>query len=306
MSRSKIEKAIKERQADFLKATKEVYDGYLTSIQDNLIELFPNCWGKIKEELNAGAGSELKGNFLAVHSSSALCVNNFVPFKAYHKKRSCRLPLGSTTYFGFDEEPEFETKLRTGLKLPNGEDRTPPHLDFYLENDKTIIGIESKFTEYFGIKKPNYLSKDRKTKEERNNLEPYRDQKTLDYLPEGFHDKIIEYYYHYNGASQHLHIAQLIKHSIGLLKKCRENGKEAVLVYLYWEPTNPTDNLFTNHRDEIVVFGEKMRQFEPNIKFIPLSYPKFWELCIDDKSLDDLLKEHIHKVRERYEFKIEF
>lgn len=56
--------------------------GYLESgkAEDNLITKFSN-WEEIKNEFQKGNGRELEKKFLAVHSSSALCVNNFAPFK---------------------------------------------------------------------------------------------------------------------------------------------------------------------------------------------------------------------------------
>ena len=132
-----LEKAIEAHQTDYLKH-KNVVDGYLVSAKDNLIEPFPNCWEQIEREFNEGDGNELKPKegkkpkFCAVYSSSALCVNNFVPFKEHHAE------LSFLNYSGFDEA-RFEKKLSTGISFPN--------LDFYLENKTTVIGIESKFTE---------------------------------------------------------------------------------------------------------------------------------------------------------------
>jgi hypothetical protein len=277
-------------ESRFVRYKDKYVEDYLVCDEYNLIEPFLGIWEKIKEELGGGKGNELKKKFRAVKSSAALCVNNFAPLK----KRSVNFSfLG---YTGFCEtKTQFEQELQTGL------DGHSPNLDFYLENDKTIIGIESKFTEHFGRKRPNHRTQDRQTKELRNNLEPYRDRKTLDYLPEGFHGKIIDHYYG-DDELKYLDIAQLIKHSIGLLKKC--NKKKAVLVYLYWEPkaviSKRSEKLFAKHQEEIEKFGEKMKLFESDIKFIPLSYPEFWKMYENDP----LLKEHIGRVRERYEFAI--
>jgi len=288
MSPSKIEKTIIARQTEFLKHKDVDEKGYLAHPQDNLIEPFPH-WEQIKKEFNEGKGSELKRSggkppkFLSVRSSSALCVNNFAPFKAHGSK------LSFSDYSGFDET-RFEKEQPTGL------DGTQPHLDFYLENKTTIIGIESKFTEYFVPKRPNHPTKHQDpTKSRKNNLEKYCNKKELNYLPKGFQESIIEHYFADN-EPQHLDVAQLIKHTIGLLNNRRE--KKVVLVYLYWEPLNPTvDNLFVEHRRDIEKFKSLMERF---IKFVPWSYPEFWKLYENE----DLLKEHIRKVRDRYEFEI--
>jgi hypothetical protein len=276
-----------------VKSKNKGIEDYLVRSEYNLIEPFPN-WKQIEEEFNEGDGHELKwgrGNppkFRAVLSSSALCVNNFAPFKE-HCTNSKLSFLG---YSGFLEKcVRFEKKLSTGISKPN--------LDFYFENKKTVIAIESKFTEHLGSPKPpNRQRKDRQTGIKENNLKKYLNWVELNYLPKEFHDSIIEHYYN-DDKPQRLDVAQLIKHTIGLLKNCREKKKEAILVYLYWEPQNPTiDNLFAEHRHNIKMFKHRIERF---IEFVPLSYPEFWGLYQDD----DLLKGHIGKVRERYEFKIE-
>jgi hypothetical protein len=284
ISREKIVQQIIEHHRKNFMLDKDIdANGYLKLPEENLIEPFRN-WDNssgeksIKSELLAGAGGELNAenglHFLAVHSSSALCVNNFAPIKANKKEF---LFLGNTDFI----TAEFEKPLPTGLQRM-------PHLDFYLENETTIIGIESKFTEYFKKQAPN-----RPTKDYKNNLEPYYHQEKLQYLPNGFQENIIEHYFG-DDIAKHLDIAQLIKHTIGLLHNKGE--KKAVLVYLYWEPLNPSiDNLFEKHRYEITDFKKRI---EPFIEFVPMSYPKFWERYKNDT----LLEKHIRKVKERYAF----
>jgi hypothetical protein len=294
-----LEKVI-EAQTDFFKPKSEVLDEsdrrYLRPgcFEHNLIRPFSNWENEIKTELKRGKGGELEGrkpHFLAVHSSSALCVNNFAPFKEHHAGLSF---LG---YSGF-REARFEEPFPTGLQ------GIPPHLDFYLENDTTVIGFESKFTEYIARRQPNGEKRDSETNILRNNLEKYCDRMELSYLPEEFRTNIIKHYYN-DSTLQHLDVAQLIKHTIGLLNYCRKNNKEkAVLVYLYWEPLdwetlNSTDCIFAEHRRNIEDFKHRIEQFSP-VKFIPWSYPEFWKRCENDALLDASLKEHIGDVRTRY------
>jgi len=301
MSNSKtlLEKRIIETQIKFLnKGVDE--KGYLKSDdpQDNLIEPFSN-WEQIANELNEGACDELKShggkpNFLAVHSSSALCVNTFAPFKEHCKKLD-----GVLTYPDMEEPPGFD-KAKFGKQLPTGLDETPPPLDFYLGNKTVTMGIVSKFTEYFDKKAPNHP-----TESEQNNLEPYRDRKKLYYLPKEFQENIIEHYFH-DDSPQHLDVAQLIKHAIGLLKHRRHKipRKKAVLVYMYWEPLHCkvlTNTPFAEHHRNIGEFERRMSQFERFIDFVHVSYPDFWRIY----AKDDLLEEHIRNVRDRYEFEIE-
>lgn len=154
--------------------------GYVDKNECNLIEKFSN-WEAIKSELQEGQGSELKKDngvikFNAVHSSSALCVNNFAPFKEKKDKFS---------FFGYSDftEATFEKKLPTGISTPN--------LDFYLENKNTVMGFESKFTELLIKKLPNIVT-DSKTKV--GNLQKYLNRKEeLNYLADDFFDFIEEY-----------------------------------------------------------------------------------------------------------------
>jgi hypothetical protein len=105
------------------------------------------------------------------------------------------------------------------------------------------------------------------------------------------------------GDPQHLDVVQLIKHAIGLLnpdnRKEKKKDKEAVLVYLFWEPLDRATlhPLFAEHRRNIEKFQSRIEQF---IEFIPLSYPEFWKLYVND----GLLKEHFFNVKERYWFNV--
>ena len=102
--------------------------GYLSSMNpvDNLLPNVTN-WNIISSEIGKGQGSELKiekngrMKFCALHSSAALCVNNFATLKQ-NKDAISFLKYSNFT------EAVFEKKLSTGISTPN--------LDFYLENSK--------------------------------------------------------------------------------------------------------------------------------------------------------------------------
>ena len=255
------------------KVTKKVdAKGYLSTAEDNLIELFEN-WEKIKEELSNGNGNELENKFLALHSSSALCVNNFAPFKE---------KAGEISFFGHSkfEKAEFEKKLSTKISRPN--------LDFYLENVETIIGIESKFTEHF---KANL-------EHTKINLCKYYNRKELNYLSQKFMDDII---LHYISSSEkmYLDVAQLIKHSIGLINEKR--NKKAILVYIYWQPENWNEiDICKKHKEELDDFAERISKFKDTIEFKHLSYIEFWDTYKKDKTFSG----HIERVESRYKFVI--
>lgn len=253
-------------------------NGYVQLTSENLVEQFTN-WAEIESELGGGQGSELKADangvvkFNAVHSSSALCVNNFAPFKLHKHKFSF---LGSTDF----TEATFEKKLPTGVSTPN--------LDFYLENSHTVIGIESKFTEILEDKYPN------------KNLDKYQNRAGLAYLPAEF-SEVLQHYIDCK-AEMYLDVAQLLKHSMGLINRASTRNKfifnkflsKPKLVYLYWQPTNWYNfDIYRKHEDEVADFKKRI---EAVIEFTPLSYSEFWKMYENDGNFGA----HVQNVKARY------
>jgi len=254
--------------------------GYLNTNEDNLLQKFPN-WDKIKKELSDGDGNELKPDsnnrvkFQAVHSSSALCVNNFALIKQ-HKN--------NVTLFGMSgfSVAEFEKKLPTFL-------RKPVNLDFYLENNNFRIGIESKFIE---LANPSFDKKDKSLKKYLNH------KKIPEKLQKSFNE-VIEYYISYK-EKMHLDVAQLIKHSIALSLSAAENkGKMTKLIYLYWVPTNYKDiNIYQKHEEELEAFKEKIKDCQ--MPFESYTYIDLWQMMGKNPNLSGILE----KIKKRYEFSI--
>lgn len=245
--------------------------GYVKSVNDNLITNY-DSWSQIEKELRNGAGNELdpvNGNppkFLAIHSSSALCVNTFALVKDYRNFVSI---FGESNF----QSARFEMKLPTGISTP--------HLDFFLESSNTVIGIESKFTESLVPKRPH-------------NLEKYlqrRDQIT------DINDDLFDLmdYYIQNSDPQFLDVAQLLKHSIGLLKYSIVDNKRPMLVYIYWTPEDdgymPIE--YKQHEIEIAAFSDKINQI---IDFTAIRYKDFW----DDLAYNSLFNKHVLKLMDRY------
>ena len=111
--------------------------GYTNSIDDNLL---PGVGRRhFEAELMSGDGEELKQKFRAAHSSSALVVNSFAPFKDAPSQLSLLGSVGFGTL-------AFEKKCPTGLKGKS------PNLDLLAERDDLVVGIESKCTEYIAEK----------------------------------------------------------------------------------------------------------------------------------------------------------
>jgi hypothetical protein len=118
--------------------------GYLPTIESNLIpRVHPN---QFLGDMKNGAGQELKWKFLAAHSSSALAVNNFTPFKDHPD----HLMLLDQKNFG---PPTFEKKLPTGLG------GTPPTLDVWLQSGIEGWAIESKFLEFAFVNSEKWIKK---------------------------------------------------------------------------------------------------------------------------------------------------
>ena len=255
--------------------------GYLKTPEENLIADFPN-WEEIEREIKDGGGGELsktddgEPKFHAVHSSCALCVNNFAMVK-YHKENISL--FGSSAF----KVAQFERKLKTGISTPN--------LDFYLRNDTSVIGIESKFTEILKAEIDH-------TNE---NLDKYLVDKLK--LPAGFND-IIEYYINCK-EKLHLDAAQLLKHMMGMFNETAEvkAGAKLCLVYLYWIPANlkkddPEFEIYQKHEEELKKFKEQISGF--SVKFEAYSYTDFWKTLEKNEEL----KTYVDKLRKRYLFDV--
>jgi len=258
--------------------------GYVSEPEDNLLQHFNN-WIEIEKEIKKGDGRELSRNaksgrrsFCAIHSSACLCVNSFAQIKN-NIRRFKFLKLSDFSV------AIFEKKLTTGISTPN--------LDFYLENKTHSIGIESKFTEYLQPKLPDSLKKDNKTGLKYGNLTHYINRfEELSNVPSGFRESVFEYYIQ-KKEKLYLDVAQLIKHTLGLLNRQAETGLKAVLVYIYWEPeTTAGVALYAQHRKEIEEFRTRIGTF---VDFEAMSYKEFWET--NNVALG---AEEVGKLRKRY------
>lgn len=239
------------------------YKGYL---KDPAYNLLPGVrLNQFQNELNSGSGNELKGKFLAVHSSSALVVNTFAPMKSDPNQLNLCGIHGFKTII-------FEQQLSTGLS------GTPPNIDLIAENETDVVAIESKFLEHFGPKKPKFSSS--YTKE---NL-PKAEDKWLNLIT-----------YLRNSSPRYFDVAQIIKHYLGLRKAEEYTNRNITLMYLFWEPENTAKfDIFKKHRDELFDFADAVGG--SSIKFVYKSYPELW-LEWERKRI---YKEHIINLHKRY------
>ncbi len=92
------------------------------------------------QSLERGAGSELSGHMLALHSSSALALN-FFDYWTDRDKTPILSALGIDSQGG--HSLDFESQFHTGHA------GTPPHLDVAMTyGTGCVIAVEGKFTEH--------------------------------------------------------------------------------------------------------------------------------------------------------------
>lgn len=220
----------------------------------------------IEDDLRAGKGSELDWKFGAAHSSAALAVNVFAPFRKGDK--TFTLPgLGSLTL------DQFERKFSTDLT-----NRIPPHLDAVAVAKDRLVAIESKCLEYFTPKAAEF-SVDYRTLAKCRATPWYDEMERLRSSP-------LDY--------QCLDAAQLIKHAFGLINSAPD---AATLLYLFWEPEDASYHaMFAEHRQDIAQFSSRVTGGGP--EFRAMSYLELWASWRD--SPQQFLRVHAERLFERY------
>ena len=111
--------------------------GYTRSPQQNLLPGIDLA--TVEGDLRGGHGDELRMKFCAVHSSCALAVNCFAPFKVDPGRLRLLGKQGSNV--------EFEKKL------PIFDRRRCPNLDVWVERENDVVAVESKLLEYLDSEK---------------------------------------------------------------------------------------------------------------------------------------------------------
>lgn len=220
-------------------------------------------------DLMAGDGNELAGKFRAAHSSSALAVNCFAPFRRH--PTDLRL-LEAAGFEGL----RFERKCPTGLRGGRA-----PNLDVLVEGQDGVIGIESKLVEFLALHRADFSpAYEQQIQDDRREQGWFREMLRLMQAPEAY---------------QLLDAAQLIKHAFGLGHVYR--GRPVTLLYLFWEPADAAGHpVFARHRDEIAAFAERVAGSTP--PFAAMSYPELWERW--DGDAPAWLAEHLSALRARY------
>ena len=240
--------------------------GYTSSYADNLVPsvTIPD----FEADLRQGSGNELSGKFRAPHSSSALAVNCFGPFKRnLSDLRVCG--AGGFTLLHFEK------------KCPIGVRGTPPNLDVLIESVDSVIAIESKCTEYLSPHTARFsASYETGIRDARRESGWFQEMLRLIETPQAY---------------RCLDAAQLVKHAFGLMH-CYP-GRRLTLRYLYWEPLNAVDfPLFEEHRRETAAFADRIAG--PYLAFEARTYNELWSSW--DDAAPKWLSTHLRDLRARY------
>ena len=245
---------------------------YVNDFRNNLL---PNVSpGDFKADLLATSRAEFKKDFCAIHSSLAMMVNCFAPFR--HQIADLTLPTVDPTNAKFNGLC-FRRKCPTGLR------GTPPRPDVFLLGTAGVVAIDSTLTEHLEFRTAEFS-------------ESYTDQSPGKHWENGkwFDEmlRLIRYPKHYKW----LNAAQLIKHAFGLAQEF--SGESITLLYLYWEPENPDCNpAFAEHRQEVEGFARRVAGSK-NPVFKAMSYRELWNLW--RAGAPDWLREHLDQLKKRY------
>jgi hypothetical protein len=216
--------------------------GYASRWQENLMTGLPLT--EIAQDLSAGAGQELDGKLCAAHSSAALAVNTFGPW------RTAPAGLSLAGMNGFQS-------LRFEATCPTGLGGTPPHLDLLAEGE-AIIAVESKCTEWMKPKSAFFRPSYDRLRSSHGHSPWYELIHFLRVEPD--HYKFID-------------AAQLVKHALGLLT-CY-GARELLFVYLFWEPRNSaTWQECGRHRAEADDLANRVNRC--SVRLLPMSYSELW------------------------------
>jgi hypothetical protein len=266
--RSRVRKSVLRAYEAWQGAGAADSRGYVLRPEDNLVPGV--AMAQFQGDLEKGAGKELQGKFCAVHSSAALVVNSFAPFKDRSDELVVMGERGFTAL-------AFEQELNTGLR------GTPPTVDVLLRRDREVVAVESKFLEYFQPTQPRFAASYDRLQGE---VEACWWQVLADARESG---------------PGHLDIAQLWKHQAGLNRLLKQGGadgwrpEKTTLLYLYWEPENATELApCLQHRQEVERLASRVQG--ARVGFRALSYRALWQ----EWTKEPALAPHVAALQRRY------
>jgi hypothetical protein len=242
--------------------------GFVREAVQNLIEDVSLI--DFEDDLRQGDGNEMGWKFRAAHSSSALAVNTFAPFKA--RPADLRLPGGADF-----ESPSFERKCPHGLTGHH-----PPNLDVVAVGPSGVVAVESKclehLTPHIAVFSDDYPAQ---IKDRRCQTAWFEEMLRLIDNPRRY---------------RWVDAAQLVKHAFGVAHTFP--NQPMTLLYLFWEPSNPEAYpVFKEHRDEVNRFAERISGGGP--EFVAMSHPELWKAW-DSSPRPEWLEAHVGRLRTRY------
>jgi hypothetical protein len=253
---------------------REEYPNYVRVPESNLapgVDL-----SDLRADFAGGDGGELVSTggrpekLCAVHSSAALAVNTFAPYRT--APGTLRF-LGRTGFTLL----RFEKKIRTGLG------GSPPNLDLYAVGDTAILAVEGKFTEVLSPKTANFSE----------SYAQVVDELADDRWAGVYHSLCAE-----PKRFRHLDAAQLVKHYLGIRYSLADEPVPKLLVYLFWEPVNwSAVPEFARHRSEALSFSMAVAGGE--VEFTAMSYPELWALW-EEEGVWDGDEARLEYLRTRY------
>ncbi len=236
----------------------------------------------IAQALQASPGNEIEsGKFDSPESSAALAVNTF----GFFLERPADLPpLSGTETNGW---PARVVAIEKCVRFP-WRGGKHPWLDAYAETGTHMIGIESKRYEPFRGPSNKTFSDAYRRRVWGEHMGPF--EKLRDQLAK----RKVEFH--------HLDAVQLVKHAFGLRTHASKNSKQAILLYLYAEPSSwPNGKIIPEvriqkHREEVALFGEFVRHAEVDYKH--LTYKQL--LSTLEESENEEVRRHAQNISERF------
>ncbi|MBN2565789.1 MAG: hypothetical protein JXB46_08765 [Candidatus Eisenbacteria bacterium] len=257
---------------------RDDHPSYTKTIEDNLID------GVRREDFSddlmdsdAGALRSIGGTpeeMCAVHSSLALAVNTFAPFR----RSPSDLLIPGMGRFACSR---FSKKLRTGI----GEEAHP--LAFYAIGPNDIAAVEVVFGESLRPKRASFSESMAGAVEE---------------LAEGpwlaMHDSLVKS----PGRFRLLDAATLVRQYLGLKRSLRDEPARKTLLYLFWEPRNwRRVEEYSQHRFETVSFCIGVAGGD--IRFEAMSFDELWSHWERESTWPEA-RSHAASLRARYDFEI--
>ena len=209
----------------------------------------------------------------ALHSSAVLVLNVFQYWQGLDEVAAiasacglCRVEDRDPMQLRFEHKVAVDPSFRT----------PPPHLDVaILREEGQVWAIESKFTEPY--RSPH--------KSGAGLSEAYKKETLGEDLPS------TRSFATCHGLTQHLDVAQLVKHVLGL-ERSVGRGKYR-LCYLYYDVPGPDG---AGHRKEVGIFAQAMR--EDRVDFLSVTYQEV--IARLAKRCRDEHPDYIDYITERY------